>query len=166
MSVRSFLFFLAFVVCPATGPVHAQELPGQLLLQGERFLNMGKYEAALGQYAKVIACCENSTEGAVAHNDMGVASMRLDRPDEALAHYEAAIAIADYPLAYFNLGKALLDRYRAAGDEADAERALELLTHFDDYLRHADPDSLPPCITWEREEFDAYLRHALETLRN
>ena len=165
MIARLFPCLLALFVCLLPGPVPAQELPRQLLLQGERFLNMGKYEAALGQYARVLECCEQSPEGAEAHNDMGVAFVRLDRPEEAIAHYEAAIAIADYPLAWFNLGKALLARYQLAGDKADAERSLALFERFDDYLNHADPDSLPPCITWEREEFEASLHESMETLR-
>lgn len=153
------------LLCLAPLPCTAQELPRQLILQGERFLNMGKYQAALNEYARVLDCCEQSPEGAEAHNDMGVACMRLGRSEEAVAHYEAAIAIADYPLAYFNLGKALLARWQDQGDPADAERARSLFGHFQTYLAQADPDSLPPCIAWQREEFDEDLEKAMRALR-
>ena len=165
MSLRPALILPLLCALLAPCLASAQELPGQLVFQGERFLNMGKYEAALGQYAKVIECCENSPEGAEAHNDMGVACMRLNRPEEAVAHYEAAIAINDYPLAYFNLGKALAARYHDKGDPADRERGLELLEMFQIYMQEVDPEELPPSITYQREEFEENLRSSIENLR-
>ena len=153
---------LVFCLAPTTAP--AQELPRQLILQGERFLTMGKYQAALGEYAKVLDCCEQSPEGAEAHNDMGVACARLGRVEEARAHYQAALDIGDYPLANFNLGKSLFEDYQATGDEESRLRSLELFQGFQAWLDSSDPDDLPPSVTYQRAEMDEYLAEALRDL--
>ena len=167
MSVR-WLPALLLCLTLLPGPAPAQGNPRQLILQGERFLNMGKPQAALGEYAKVLACCEQSPVGAEAHNDMGVAYAQLGDLDQAMAHYQAAMDIADYPLAWYNLGKALLKRHARGltgdgsdGEDADLRRARKLLTKFRDWLAAADPATLPRCITWQRDEFEADLRQAL-----
>ncbi|MGE4553829.1 MAG: tetratricopeptide repeat protein [Desulfovibrionaceae bacterium] len=160
------LGLLAALLLP--GPARAQGNPRQLILQGERFLTMGKPQAAITEYGRVLECCEQSAVGAEAHNDTGVAYAQLGDLDQAMAHYQAAIDIADYPLAWFNLGKALLKRRDLARergadpDPADAERARGLLTRFRDWLAAADPATLPRCITWQRDEFEADLAKALK----
>lgn len=136
-------------------------LPRVLIQRGERFLNLGKPQAALVCYDKVIACCEGTAEAAEAHNDRGVALTRLGRPDEALAAYEKSLA-GNYPLARFNLGQALLRRFQASGDPADAARARESFAAFRRWLDSGAP--LPPVVSYNLQELREFLAQAEKAL--
>lgn len=166
-----FLVLMVVLLPLAAKPARAQGNPRQLILQGERLLTMGKPCAALVEYGRVLKCDERTAIAAEAHNDMGVAYMRLGDLDQAMAHYQAALDIADYPLAWFNLGKALLQRREqarqngTAPDPGDAARARALLTRFRDWLDTADPATLPRSITWQRAEFETDLTRALRETR-
>ncbi|MES9996782.1 tetratricopeptide repeat protein [Desulfovibrio aminophilus] len=146
----------------AVRPVPAQELPRVLIQQGERYLAMGKLDAAIASYSKVIACCDRTPEGAEAHNDIGVAYARKGDLDRAIREYETALTINGYPLASFNLGKAWRDRYEQTGDPAYRRKALECFRAFALYLRKG--ESLPPVVSWQREEIEEYLAEAERTL--
>jgi tetratricopeptide (TPR) repeat protein len=138
------------------------DLPRVLLQRGERFLAMGKLDAARANYARVIAVCNATAEGAEAHNDLGVVLARSGDEAAALAEYETAIAIDGYPLAYFNLGKALRDRFRRDGVDADRERAHDAFEVFAAYLR--EETALPSVVSFQRDELLEYVDAALREL--
>ena len=161
---------LALLSCPpAAGPARAGDpssmeekaLPRVLIQRGERFLNLGKPAAAASCYAKVIARGEGTAEAAEAHNDLGVALTRLGRPEAALAEYEKALA-GGYPLARFNLGRALRRRCEETGDAADRARARELLAGFGRWLDSGEP--LPPVVEYNLPELREYLDEAARAL--
>jgi len=161
-------FLLAVLLLPAA-PVRGGDLssmeekahPRVLIQRGERFLNLGKPEAALACYAKVFACCEGTAVAAEAHNDRGVALTRLGRLDEALAEYEKSLA-GDYPLAHFNLGRALRRRFAESGDPADRVRARESFAAFGRWLDSG--PALPPAVEFNLPEIREYLGEAAKAL--
>lgn len=144
-------------------PASAQELPAVLIQQGERYLAMGKYEAALSRYGKVLACCEGTKEAAEAHSDMGVAQMRLGNVEEAQRHYEAALRINRYPLALFNYARLLEQRWKDDGHDADRQTALEYYKEFSLYLEKG--ENLPPVVEYQKDELQEHLRDSLAALQ-
>jgi tetratricopeptide (TPR) repeat protein len=138
------------------------ELPRNFIQQGERFLAMGKYPAAMARYSKVIECCPGTIEASEAHNDIGVIHARQGKMDLAIKEYEAALQEAPYPLAHFNLGKALADKFRESGDEELRKKAISHLTEFRAYLSEA--EKLPPVITSQRNEIEAFLASTMQGL--
>ncbi len=140
----------------------AQERPGVLLLRGERYLAMGKIEAAMQNYNKVLACCAGTPEAAEAHNDLGVCHARQGNRDKAEAEYRKSLAINGYPLAAFNLGKLRSEDFTASGDAAARAEAVALLTRFGDYLARG--DGLPPVVSYNRAEIDVWLAETLSGL--
>ncbi|NCC25524.1 MAG: tetratricopeptide repeat protein [Deltaproteobacteria bacterium] len=164
MFIRS-LFAVAMTALIMIGSMSAaagREHPRTLLHQGERFLAMGKYQAAIARYSKVIDCCEGTIEAAEAHNDLGVIHARQGNMDLAIQEYEAALQRTPYPLAHFNLGKALADRFSATGGEEVRKRALFHLETFQTYLVQA--RDLPPIVTWQQVEIEIFLKSAIENL--
>lgn len=143
-------------------PHVSAELPRNLIQQGERFLTMGKYPAAMSRYSKVLACCPGTIEAAEAHNDIGVIHARQGKMDLAITSYEAALQEPAYPLAHFNLGKIFADQFRENHDEAVRVKALFHLQAFRSYLSHA--ETLPPIITCQRVEIEQYLTESIEYL--
>lgn len=138
------------------------ELPRNFIQQGERFLAMGKYPAAIARYSKVIECCPGTIEASEAHNDIGVIHARQGKMDLAIASYEAALLEPAFPLAHFNLGKALADRFKENRDETLRQKALLHLQAFRTYLSQA--ESLPPVITCQRADIESYLAESIEYL--
>jgi len=136
-------------------------LPRVLIQRGERFLNLGKPAAALRCYTRIFACCEGTPEAAEAHNDRGVALVRLGRRAEALAEYEKSLA-GGYPLAHFNLGKALRQRFAESGDPADRVRARECFAAFGRWLDSG--QVRPPAVEYNLEEIREYLAEAAKAL--
>ncbi|MGE4290735.1 MAG: tetratricopeptide repeat protein [Desulfovibrio sp.] len=162
------LFLSALLTLSVAVPAQAQERPAVLVQQGERYLAMGKYQAALSRYAKVIECCEGTTKAAEAHNDMGVAWTRLGDVEKAREHYEAALLINRYPLALFNYARLLEQRWKDAGQNADrdADRcmAAEYYREFSVYLEAG--ENLPPTVEYQKEELREHLRQSLDALRD
>jgi tetratricopeptide (TPR) repeat protein len=156
--------FLAATLCLALFCAHpAQaEAPRTLIQQGERFLAMGKYPAALARYSKVIECCAGTIEASEAHNDIGVVHARQGNMNLAIAQYEAALQGVPFPLAHFNLGKALTDKFRESGDEDVKKKALFHLQTFQTYLTTA--EKLPPAVNCQRAEIEAFLAASIEFL--
>jgi tetratricopeptide (TPR) repeat protein len=142
-------------------PMEERANPRVLIQRGERFLAMGKPEAAMACYAKVLACCEGSPEAAETHNDLGVALTRKGLPDQALAEYEKSLA-GGYPLAHFNLGKAMLLRFQERGDPFARDRARAAFAEFTKYLRSG--QTLPPAVAYNLGEIEEYLADALKVL--
>jgi len=142
---------------------HAQaELPRNFIQQGERFLAMGKYPAAIARYSKVIECCPGTIEASEAHNDIGVIHARQGNMDLAMKEYEAALQGVPYPLAHFNLGKALADMFKENRDEELRKKAISHLAEFRSYLSTA--EKLPPVITSQRNEIETFLASTMQTL--
>ncbi len=142
---------------------HAQaELPRNFIQQGERFLAMGKYPAAIARYSKVIECCPGTIEASEAHNDIGVIRARQGNMELAMKEYEAALQGVPYPLAHFNLGKALADKFKENREEELRKKALSHLQAFRSYLSEA--EKLPPVITCQRDEIEVYLVSTIKTL--
>ncbi|WP_449241950.1 tetratricopeptide repeat protein [Desulfovibrio sp.] len=152
---------LLLLLCSAPA-AWAQERPRVLIQQGERFLAMGKLDAAIAVYSKVIACCDRTPEGAEAHNDIGVAYARKGELDRAIQEYETALTINGYPLASFNLGKAWRGKYEETGDPAYRRKALDCFRAFGRYLRKG--EALPPVVSWQKEEIEEYLSEAERAL--
>lgn len=157
---------LAFLFCftPVLGQDNATEPyagmvetahPRVLIQRAERFLALGKTEAAIVWYKKVLDCCEGGDDAAEAHNDLGVAYARKGLLDEAVREYEASLAINGYALAHFNLGKALLRQYETGQDQALLDRSLKEFRIFEAVLKSGEP--LPPVASSQREEIGAYL---------
>jgi len=142
---------------------HAQaELPRTLIQQGERFLAMGKYPAAVARYSKVIECCPGTIEASEAHNDIGVIHARQGNMDLAIGQYEAALQGIPFPLAHFNLGKALSEKFKENRDEELRKKALFHLQAFLSYMSEA--DKLPPIITSQRNEIEDFLASTIDAL--
>lgn len=143
---------------------HAQaELPRNFIQQGERFLAMGKYPAALARYSKVIECCPGTIEASEAHNDIGVIHARQGDMDRAIGEYEAALQGVPYPLAHFNLGKALANKFKENMENEELRtRAFFHLQEFRSYLNSAAP--LPPIVASQRNEIESYLSSTMESL--
>lgn len=162
LSLAVLLCLLPAVPARAGDPPSMEEKahPRVLIQRGERFLNLGKPEAAAASFAKVIACCPGTAEAAEAHNDLGVALTRLGRRGEALAEYEKSLA-GNYPLARFNLGKALLGRFAETGDPADRERGLACLAGFGRWLDSGEP--LPAAVSYNLQEIREYLAETVRT---
>lgn len=160
MHVRaiSLIAILALLACG-----HAlAELPRNFIQQGERFLAMGKYPAAKARYSKVIECCPGTIEASEAHNDIGVIHARQGNMELAINEYESALQGIPYPLAHFNLGKALADKYRENPDGKLRTKALFHLQAFRSFLNGA--EKLPPVITSQRHEIELFLDSAIESL--
>lgn len=151
------LVLLAGIAAPARA-----ELPRNLIQQGERFLAMGKYPAATARYSKVIACCPGTIEAAEAHNDLGVIHARQGKMDLAIKEYEAALQEPAFPLAHFNLGKALSERFKENRDHELREQALFHLQAFRAYLFAA--AKLPPIVTYQRAEIEEFLASSIKSL--
>lgn len=140
--------------CSTVGPAKA-EAPRTLIQQGERFLAMGRYPAAMARYTKVLECCPGTIEASEAHNDIGVIHARQGNMDLAIKAYEAALQGVPFPLAHFNLGKALADRFKENGDHDTRLRAKEHLLAFQAYL--SESRQMPPVITMQQDEIESYL---------
>ncbi|MEF2146340.1 MAG: tetratricopeptide repeat protein [Desulfovibrionaceae bacterium] len=162
MTFRKVLLLVVCALSFPVLPVQGQELSRVLIQRGERYLAMGKYEAAIANYSKVIACCEGTPDGAEAHNDLGVTYMRMGRTRQAHAEYEKALEINGYPLARFNLAKALRQEYERTGDEAARVRAFKEFELFSQYLKRG--EELPVVVSYQKEEIEAYVSEALESL--
>lgn len=159
-------FAFAVLVLALAAPIHlaAQEQPRVLIQRGERYLAMGKLDAAALNYGKVLACCEGTPEAAEAHNDLGVCHMRRGEKAAAEAEYRKSLAINGYPLAAFNLGKLRYEEFLATRDPSARAEAGEMLTRFRDYLTSG--RELPPVVAYNRDEIDAYLSETLAALEN
>lgn len=84
------------------------------LKAGETFTAVGRFEAALARFP----------EAADLHNELGFASRKLKRFDQAFAHYKRALAIDPrHRGAHEYIGEA----YLLVGDLAGAERHLAAL---------------------------------------
>lgn len=156
--------FLVAALCLAltcVDPAQA-EAPRTLIQQGERFLTMGKYPAALARYSKVIQCCAGTIEASEAHNDIGVIHARQGNMDLAIGQYEAALQGIPFPLAHFNLGKALTEKFKESGDEELKNKALFHLQTFQTYLLTA--EKLPPVVNCQRGEIEAFLAASMKFL--
>lgn len=162
MLLRPAFVIILLLIMNSTSSSAQAELPRNLIQQGERFLTMGKYPVAIARYSKVIACCPGTIEAAEAHNDIGVIHARQGKMDLAIKEYEAALQEPTYPLAHFNLGKVLADRFKDNRDEALREKALFHLQMFRSYLSEA--EKLPPIITCQRVEIEDYLATCIEFL--
>lgn len=162
MLFRSVLCITILVIFAGGADSARAELPRNLIQQGERFLTMGKYPAAMARYSKVLACCPGTIEASEAHNDMGVIHARQGNIDLAITEYAAALREPVYPLAHFNLGKALADRFKENREEALREKALFHLQTFRSYLSTA--EKLPPIITCQRAEIEDYLATSISFL--
>lgn len=163
---RAGLLLLVLLLAGMTGAgtSPAQELPGVLVQQGERYLAMGKYKAALARYAKVLQCCPDTAEAAEAHNDSGVALSRLGREAEAETHYLAALEINRYPLALYNLARLYGRRshdeqYCTAQRTVARKRAQGLYGEFAEWLESDAPK--PPSVDYQREALLEDVRRAL-----
>ena len=156
--------FLVCIILLISLSGHAQaELPRNFIHQGERFLAMGKYPAAMARYSKVIECCPGTIEASEAHNDIGVIHARQGNMDLAMSEYETALQGAPYPLAHFNLGKALADKFKEYPENEELRtRALFHLQEFRSYLNSA--AKLPPIITSQRNEIESYLSSTIDSL--
>jgi len=161
LSRPALVLVLLLFATATSAPVQA-ELPRNLIQQGERFLTMGKYPAAMARYSKVIVCCPGTIEAAEAHNDMGVIHARQGNMDLAIKEYEAALREPAYPLAHFNLGKALADQFKENRDATLRDKALFHLQAFRAHLSQA--EKLPPIITCQRAEIENYLAASIEYL--
>ncbi|MGE4297282.1 MAG: tetratricopeptide repeat protein [Desulfovibrionaceae bacterium] len=145
----------------------AHELPRVLIQRGERFLAMGKLDAAIANYSQVIACCEGTAEAAEAHNDLGVAYVRKGDHARAVAEYRKALEGGGYPLAHFNLGKALRDEAAQASATAQREQLRTASRQeFQTFLQWLRSDALKPTVvTYQQPEIEAYVEEALRELR-
>jgi len=90
-----------------------------------------------------------------------VALTRLGRYEEALAEYEKSLA-GGYPLAHFNLGKALRRRFEQSGVPADRVRARESFAAFGRWLDSG--AARPPAVEYNLPEIREYLDEAAKTL--
>jgi tetratricopeptide (TPR) repeat protein len=162
MLLRSMVFMAILGLFVGVGDRAQAELPRNFIQQGERFLAMGKYPAAMARYSKVIECCPGTFEASEAHNDIGVIHARQGNMDLAVKEYQAALQPPSYPLAHFNLGKALADKYKENPDEETREKAVFHLAEFRSYLSTA--ENLPPVITSQRNEIEAFLASTIQTL--
>ncbi len=171
MNIRQciLLVFLLWLVLAAASEQAAPAMeerahPRVMIQRAERFLALGKTEAAIVWYKKVLECCEGTADAAEAHNDLGVAYSRKGLDQEALKEYEASLAINGYPLARFNLGKALLRLHEAKADPDLRERAMEQFRMFKAHLESGEP--LPPVAASQREEIEAWLEQTLGSQGN
>lgn len=154
------LFVVASALLIDLTPVSGYDfLPRNLIQQGERFLNMGKYPAAMDRYSQVITKYPGTIEASEAHNDIGVIHARQGDIEQAIKSYEAALKDIPFPLAHFNLGKILVDRFRENQDPETCAQALMHMQAFHDYLLQN--ENLPPIITYQRDEIDMYLEETL-----
>jgi len=169
------LYPLFFSACLAVAPIvalqgkaAAAEPANVLLHNGERFLRMGNLGFAKANYDKLIANYEGTPEAAEAHGDLGVIAARQGDDDLAITEYEKAIAIADYPLAHFNLGQALLRKLNKSGAPEQWNAALKAsaLQHFQAFAAYLKSDRpRPPILTHSMPEVRAELDDALKRLR-
>ena len=159
LALACVLACLWFTLAPAAD----NATPAVLNQRAERFLNMGKLEAARATYERVVACCEGSYEAAEAHNDLGVIRARQGEPEQAVAEYEKAIAINGYPLAWFNLGRSCQALYADKGDEAWRLRAVEAYDVFARLLAEGKAEA--PVVKLHRRDLERYLQQALADLR-
>jgi len=150
---------LAAAPCPALAAESAQVL----LHHGERFLRIGNLNFAKANYDKLIANYEGTPEAAEAHGDLGVIAARQDNDALAIAEYEKALAINDYPLAHFNLGQALLRSLAKGDDPTIRARAREHFLAFEAYLKSGKPR--PPILTYSLPEVQTELADALKRLQ-
>jgi len=162
MLFRSVMFIAIIGLFVGLGDRAQAELPRNFIQQGERFLAMGKYPAAMARYSKVIECCPGTIEASEAHNDIGVIHARQGNMDMAVKEYQAALQPPSYPLAHFNLGKALADKYKESRDEELRKKAISHLAEFRSYLSKA--EKLPPVITSQRNEIEAFLASTMQGL--
>ena len=164
MPRRISLACLFLVVALLPPPAHCGDnaTPAVLIQRGERFLNMGRLDAAWAQYAKVLACCEGTGYAAEAHNDMGVILARRGDPERAIDQYEQAIAINGYALAWFNLGRSCRAIHETTGEDVFRARALEAFEVFAELLSHGKAEA--PVVDMHRRDLERYLHQALEDL--
>lgn len=136
--------------------------PRNLIRFGERFLAMGREDAAIARFSSVIDCHPGTSYAAEAHSDRGVAYARKGEMDRAMAEYEAALTINEYPLARFNMGKACMELFEETGDPAMRDRALHEFRLFSEYLRNE--TEFPVVISFQKDEVEEYVREAIESL--
>ncbi|OIO01735.1 MAG: hypothetical protein AUJ49_07245 [Desulfovibrionaceae bacterium CG1_02_65_16] len=154
-------FNAAFAAAP--GAAFAVEPAPVLLHNGERFLRMGNLGFAQANYDKLIAHYEDTPEAAEAHSDLGVIAARQGDDALAIAEYEKALAVGDYPLAHFNLGQALLRKLDKQDDPALKAQARAHFLAFEAYLKSGEPR--PPILTYSLQEVEAELAAALKRLQ-
>ncbi|WP_031387195.1 tetratricopeptide repeat protein [Desulfonatronum thiodismutans] len=154
------LALLASLPVMAQDPCH--QPPRNLIRFGERFLAMGRVDAAIARFSSVIDCHPGTSYAAEAHSDRGVAYARQGDLDKAMGEYEAALAINEYPLARFNMGKACMEVFQASGDQDMRDRALREFRLFSDYLRNG--SNFPDVIGFQKDEIVEYVREAIESL--
>lgn len=97
---------------------------GQWFMKGFTFMQLGKYEAAISCFQKVIEL--NSTQHE-AYNNIGVCLSNLGRYEEAVSAIEKAVALKpDYSEAWSNLGDLYGRQQRYDDGIAASNRALEI----------------------------------------
>lgn len=154
---------VAFLLVSALAyPAWGGELPRVLLQRAERFLAMGKLQAAIDNDTLVIERFPGTLESAEAHNDRGVAYARMGDLDQAIADYHAALDICSYPLAQYGLGKVYAERLDQTGDESYRALALEHYRAFASYLE-SDAE-FPRVVSYNYAELKEYVRSELERL--
>ena len=99
-------------------------LGNALLGQGMSEAGQGKLEEAKAHYERALAL---NSEVADTHNNLGLACLKLGRPDEARVHYERALTLnPDFVEAYNNLGNLLREESRFEEAAMHYEQALTL----------------------------------------
>lgn len=162
MLVALSLALIAPLPVSAQNPCH--QPPRNLIRFGERFLAMGREDAAIARFSSVIDCHPGSSYAAEAHSDRGVAFARKGEMDRAMNEYEAALAINEYPLARFNMGKACMELFEETGDPVMRDRALHEFRLFSEYLRYE--TAFPEVISFQKDEIEEYVREAIESLEH
>lgn len=100
--------------------------PGSNFAIGEVLLLDDDAEGALAHFERVVAEGPSQFRPA-AHTRIGRILARTGRPDEALEHFQEAVALnADQPEAHFNLGISLRRHDRPEDAAAEFARAVEL----------------------------------------
>ncbi|HIK06649.1 MAG TPA: tetratricopeptide repeat protein [Trichormus sp. M33_DOE_039] len=99
---------------------------------GALYVEMGKLNQGMELLNRGIAACKENYEVLYELNyHLGIAYSRLNHPQQAISHYQAAIKLPIYPIlklgAYNNLGNLL----KAAGDINGAKKAYETALKID-----------------------------------
>lgn len=86
-------------------------------------MNTGNWGPAIKYYQGFV---EKNPRDFEAHNDLGWMLLQVDHAEDALEHFDRAIALEDDPAHYSNKGQALLKLERYEEANAALDRALEL----------------------------------------
>ncbi|MCZ7570420.1 MAG: tetratricopeptide repeat protein [Ardenticatenaceae bacterium] len=102
--------------------------------RAERLYRQGLESEREGDQSEALALFEQAVELDSSHSDARVALAfhyrRLGRLDEAIAQCQAALEIGPHPVAYFNLGHALIDKNEHEAALEALRRCLELQPTF------------------------------------